>query len=543
MTIIGDYKSYKKYDILYPQWKSNLDLAEAKRAKYLKNNPQDINPEDLQRSHALLRAIDIMDEASQKNAEDMEVITESIVGLGLEFAMTIGAGLGFIVSLTTPVKNFFAKFAQKGKKSAIMSSVISTSGGMILGTASAFPLYAWAARAEVSASRRGRFEAMRTDLNNPKTFAVLTPEQEEELKLLLNSQQPEKKKFPNPIKSIKESWHSLKEMAFDSKEYKIQKLIFDTQLKKDSSLIGSELTEKEIEDAKRDQQLLINLVEKIDIASQDYAENAELATSILTTSIFALGTIFSLLYEKAAKKLGLKSSAIPGILSIAAMLGSSIFAAQIQKEASRVGRFKVKQELFEHPEKLCYVSDEKAQSIGDIKVPKYKKEGFFKFLSNAWKNNKEYQKWKKSEGIKDKQIAHAIEKLDLSEEQIKDAVRLQQNTFKTFNKVDEKSQKYSESIEALGQALQQPQGIICGTLGSAIGLKYLFKTQTSKNSSEIVSGGIKYFTSIFLSCLPLVGTNAYITKEQKKASRVADMLAINELSDYRHFADYSRFKQ
>ena len=38
--------------------------------------------------------------------------------------------------------------------------------------------------------------------------------------------------------------------------------------------------------------------------------------------------------------------------------------------------------------------------------------------------------------------------LELSEEQLKDARRLQHNTFKTFNKVDEMSQRYSEDIEA-----------------------------------------------------------------------------------------------
>ena len=48
--------------------------------------------------------------------------------------------------------------------------------------------------------------------------------------------------------------------------------------------------------------------------------------------------------------------------------------------------------------------------------------------------------------------------------------------------------------------------------------------------------------AVLLSVLPSLGINAYITKEQKKASRVADMLAIDEMADYRHFADYSRFK-
>ena len=53
---------------------------------------------------------------------------------------------------------------------------------------------------------------------------------------------------------------------------------------------------------------------------------------------------------------------------------------------------------------------------------------------------------------------------------------------------------------------------------------------------------IKYISTILLSTLPSIGINAYITKEQKKASRIANMLAINEMQDYRNFADYSRFK-
>ena len=39
-----------------------------------------------------------------------------------------------------------------------------------------------------------------------------------------------------------------------------------------------------------------------------------------------------------------------------------------------------------------------------------------------------------------------------------------------------------------------------------------------------------------LSLIPAFIINAIITKEQKKASRIADMKAIEELSDYRKFA-------
>lgn len=542
MSIIGDYKSYKKYEVLYPEWKNKYDLAEAKRVEYLKRNPEDVNPDDLQRSHALLRAIDIMDEASQQKAEDMEVITEQVVGMGMELALSVGAGLGFVVSLLKPVKNFFAKFAQNGKKSAMLASMVSMTGGMLISTAAAFPLYAWAARAEVSASRRGRFESMRTDLANPKIFAVLTPEQEKQVNEALAKVPKKKTKIPNPIKSLKENIHSVKEMAFDSPEYQYQKAMFEYQLRQDTDLIGSELTEKEIEDAKRDRQILTKLVEKIDIASQDYAENAELATSTLTTCAFGFGALFSLLYDKIASKLNMKARVLPHILSLTAVVGSGIFAASIQKEASRVGRFKVKQELLKNPEKLYYVSDEKAEGIEDVEPKTYKKPGMIKFLMNAWKNDREYKKWKKNEGEREKVLVKTLEQLDMSEEQIRDAKRLQHNTFKTFNAVDENSQKYSESVEALGQALQTPLAVVFSTIGAAVGLKYLSKAMKSNSVAAQTSGFVKYAIAIIASSLPLVGVNAYITREQKKASRVADMLAINELSDYRQFADYSRIK-
>ena len=79
-------------------------------------------------------------------------------------------------------------------------------------------------------------------------------------------------------------------------------------------------------------------------------------------------------------------------------------------------------------------------------------------------------------------------------------------------------------------------------VGVAIGSKFLIKGLNSKIPSEQALGWIKYFMTAIGFTLPSIGINACITKEQKKASRVANMLAINEMQDYRNFADYSRFK-
>jgi len=541
MSMYGDYKAYRKHAPQYADWKALRDTAEAKRLEYLRKNSTEIKQEDIQKSKAILRAVDIMDEYSQKRAENAEIATESVVSTGLEIAGTLGVFLGLALSTIKPIGKFIEKVFKNTKNKQLAPVIMSMVFAGLGGTIAAFPLFSWAAKAEVKASRKGRFEAMNKELNDPKTFAILTPEQEEELNTNL-ALLSFKKETKDPFKSFRESWKTIKDISVDSNEYLVQKILFEDSLHENEKYFDKNLTEKEILDAKKDQQLLTKLIEKIDIASQDYAENAELATSALTTSIFALGSLFSLAYAKIASKLKIKSSALPAILGLAAMLGSSIFAAQIQKEASRVGRFKIKQDLIKNPEQLVYVSDEKTKEIKDIEIKQYKKDNIFKFLKNAWKNNKEYQNWKKNEGSIEKNIPEALRGINFTEEQIKDAKRLQQNTFKIFNKVDENSQKYSESIEALGQSVQYPISIVFSIIGLVFGLKHLTKIEKFKKGDDIIMPFVKYVSTVFLATLPSIGINAYITKEQKKASRVANMIAINEMQDYRNFADYSRFK-
>lgn len=538
--MFGDYKSYKKYYPTYSEWKQNKELMNAKREEYLRQNPTDFDLDDLQRSKTILRAVDVMDEYSQKRAEDMEVATETVVSYGLEAALSVGAVLGALASNIKPIKNFLIKHI-KGKHPNVLAPIVSGAAGALVATLAAFPLFAWAARAEAKASRKGRFEAMRKDLANPKTFAVLTPEQEARLNenLAMLSTKKEKK---NPFKSFGEGWRTVKEMVVDSPEYVYQKMLFEEELVKDAQHFDKELTAQEIEDAKRDQQLLTKLVEKIDIASQDYAENAELATSALITTGFAFSGLFTFAYEKLAKAMKWKVSSVPSIVGTLAMLGATIYAASMQKQAARVGRFKAKQDLMKNPSQLVYVRDEKTNEITDVQIKEEKKTSILKFLLEAGKNNKEFKKWQKTEGAREKNLSKALENIELTDEQYKDAIRLQHNTFKTFNKVDEKSQKYAESLEALGQSIQYPLTFICSTIGVVLGLKHLKGMDKVKTAAEMSLPMMKYMSTILISTLPTILINAFITKEQKKASRVADMLAINEMQDYRNFADYSKYK-
>ena len=545
MSTFGDYKLYKQYEPVYPKWRSERNLLEAKRQEYVKQNPEIINEADIKKGRALIRAIDIMDEYSQKRAENMEVATESIVGSGLELTMLGGAALGGLFGSLKPVQKLMCKFikGQNPKKLKLLSIGIPAVIGAMVGTLAAFPLYAWAAKAEVGASRKGRFEAMRKELSSPNGFAVLTEEQNlEALKRAQNIQLEEDKK--HKLFNIGGGLASLKDMAIDSKEYKRQRKEFELALAEEEQHYDDKLTDEQILDAKKDQQLLTKLVDKIDIASQDYAENAELAAGILITGILGCGALGDLILNKALTALKVKSapviSVITKVLTLAAGIGASIFSAQISKQASRVGRFKAKQELLNNPTNFVYVDNKDASNLQGVEAMPEKKQGFVDFLKEAWKNNEEYNKYVKGEGKDEKRFFKAIETLELTPEQIKDAKRLQKNTFKTFNKIDENSQKYSESIEALGQAAAYPIILLFSMAGAAIGVKYLSKSDAAKNSVDKISNLTKYMLTILLSTVPATLINAYITKEQKNASRVANMLTINEMKDYRAFADYTK---
>lgn len=538
MSMFGDYKSYRLYEPAYPEWKKNLDLMEAKRLAYIEKHPEIINKDDIQRGKILLRAIDIMDEYSQKKAENMEAATEPIISMGLELAGFAGMGIGAFLGSFKQIGSFFARFMPKGNKYKKMVGIgVPAAIGLLAGSLAAFPLMAWGAKAEVGASRKGRFEAMRSELDNSKGFAILTEEQTAEAEKLAKEVVLEEDKKKKVTEKLSNGFHTIKDMAMDSDEYKTQRKQFELELEEDKKNLDNELTEEETVNAKKDQQLLTKLVEKIDIASQDYAENSELATQ---TGILLAGSLGGITYfgvDKLLRAIKIKSenkiSIIIKSLSIAAFAAMGIFAAQINKHASRVGRFKVKQELMNNPNNFVYVSDEQANEITDARVKPREKMNIFSFLVKAYKDNKEYMKYKKTIGKDERKFYKAAENLELSEQQLSDAKRLQKNTFRTFNKVDENSQKYAESVEALGQSLAYPISLIFTMVATVFAVPYLFKAMSTK--AEKIANYTKYFGIVMLSTIPAMIINMLITKEQKKASRIADMKAINELDDYRLF--------
>lgn len=544
-----NYLNYRKHKPDYKSWKENRENLEAKRLAYIEKNNIKPDEADIKRTQAVLDAVDVMDEYSQSRAEDMELVvqgaTQSVGGIAAYVTM----GAGFLLGFLGPCKKIAEKFAPKSEMARVMFwPILASAVGAVLLQMGLSP---WGAKKETEASKKGRFEAMKGDLASENHFAILTPEQEkqrDEIAKGIKIDKKEAKKTVNANKKMPGFFKSIKILTTNDEEFEKQRKEFREKVKQDEANFETvKLSEEEIKEAKKDQQLAQNIIQKIDIASQDYAEDAELATGTMQTlflgggGILGIGLNQILQLCKVSKQ---KSSIISAIVGGGSALVGMFAAVKIQKQASRVARFKVKQDFKQNPQKCMYIDDEtikqNEKSLDDKKVAEIqnglnKKRGFFENLKQIIKDNKEYNDYLNSdEFIAKKQKVKALDEIKLTPEQQKRAKQLQHNVFKMFNKLDEKSQVYSESTEALGEVVQS---VVSGLLMFPVTMAMLKFGESAQATSKMEC----FKPLVKLIPLTIVTTivSAIVTKEQKQASRVAGMLAIDETKDYRNFADYS----
>ena len=551
MGIFADYKLYKEYEPQYADWKAAKDLSEAQKLEYLKNNPIDEKTKnaEIQRGKALLNALDVMDEYSQSRAENMEVATSQAMGTAAYSVNILGIALGTASLKLKSVQNGLNKLIKTFPKLKNYIFFIPGAIGLLGSMAVAMCLQGWAAGKEVGASRKGRFEAMKNELSDVKNFAVLNDEQKAKQEKIASTIQTtgdmkkgtsaKNSNMINPLNALK----VFKEMADSDEQFDEERKAFNESLYNGADN-SKQLSKTDIENAKKDQQLLHNIIEKVDMASQDYAENVELATASVTSIGLAGGLLTGWIANQVIKVLKITNSKVvkylPTAIGAAFSIGTAIAAASLQKQASRVGRYLAKKEIEKDMNNFVYVDENKTKDIKDVKVEKKKKPNFFKFIIQAFKNDAEYKKYLKTKGVENIKKQMALKDIDLTPEQIKEAKRLQKNSFKAFSKLDEKSQKYAESIEAVGEVIGAPISAAGGLIGMLIGLAFTKKMLKSCDLTKISK--LKLFLptigGTLLGVIPGIINNIYFTKQQKQASRVAHMLALNEMQDYKNYVDY-----
>ncbi|MBR3604432.1 MAG: hypothetical protein IKL52_00195, partial [Candidatus Gastranaerophilales bacterium] len=357
MSKISDFFEYKKHQPDYKDWKDNRETQTAKKVAYIKSNPikSDEFNKEVERAKIVLDAVNVMDEYSQSRAEDMEEVTVGAETAVTEVGTYLGMGLG---ALTLFLTNGFQELKNliNGQKASIARLA---PAGIVVGAcviASSVIAKFWSAKKQIEASREGRMEAMMNDLSSVNQFALLDEKQKKEVEEKAKSIHVDKKEAKKAVSATRGLGiiSSLKTIFSNNHEIDSKRIEFNKKMKEEEEKINSvKLTPQQELEAKKDKELIQTIVEKIDIASQDYAESAELVTNTISTVSLGVGGGAFVLAEKLLTKLkfSAKNSKLgSAILGLGIIIGGALLGAKIQKQASRVGRFKARQELLNNPE-------------------------------------------------------------------------------------------------------------------------------------------------------------------------------------------------
>ena len=238
-------------------------------------------------------------------------------------------------------------------------------------------------------------------------------------------------------------------------------------------------------------------------------------------------------YTYAISTKGVRTKAIALLGATVSGIIGALIGLKLQKASARAGRFLAKRELEEDPQNFIGYSDEELKQVENIKGEKASFGQRFKeyitFIPRVVGEYFEYQKYVKTNAAKSRALKEELVKLDVSEEQLKDAKNIQRKMFNTFEKVDDKSQEYSESVEAAVE-LAKPVIISLG-LVTMISPFAIFIAQIARGKITPSSAIEKLtkFLSNHTDFLKGKKANNYLTKVKDNFNYV---ISDSKISDY-----------
>ena len=272
-------------------------------------------------------------------------------------------------------------------------------------------------------------------------------------------------------KDVQEAYDNLLKQKPDTEEYKAAKKAFEAAHKKHFDPWGYwySIQEKEIKP-------LLDQLDRLPFDLNSSDERSKLYKSIdaihnkysnildkneVKKSAFAeIKSNFKEFYtkilsSKMGRNIGLFGAIGTGVTS---MIGL-ILALKLQKNAARAGRYNAKEELRNNPQEFISYSEEEMKQVENVKAEEktmgQKFKEYMTFIPTAWKHYRAYDNYIKGELKDTKALKEELKKLDVSEEQLREGKNLQRKLFNTFEEIDDKSQEYSENMEAASDISMQ----------------------------------------------------------------------------------------
>jgi hypothetical protein len=582
----------------YPAWDQQEKLKTLKQQQLLAKNPptKQQTAEAKEYSRVMVEAINKMDQYSIDKSEDVVSLTQPVVdvldGL-LPFAVLGIAGLAsqvpsvkkwatdsslklkdWLVELK-PIKNKpdwipKIKEAFSGDNGALIVGILATAGLQVVAGFALAIVDAIAVRGlEKEASRVARFQAREQVLDDPRNFVNYTPEQLAEAKAEAkesHEKEPKKVKSLNPFVMFGESLKTAEELTKQHTSYERWKTNFTAkETEALTKLDPQTVSEKEKQESLVDQNRITTVIKQVELKSQKYLANVEMLVNLSSILFLGSGILIGGVIEKGIEiaqhrkllpddgKSAVLAWSKKGVtygLPILGAIVASTYGIKIQKEAAKVGRFKAKQDLLKHPEAFIALSDEQKQGNGFVKPAPVEKKSWTEslkdqihFFLNLNKDFDAYKKHEKEVAPKEYQLNEALKDVDITPEQLKKAKKLQHRAFYAFEKMDEKTQRYSDDVEGgagiitsvvskLTEQLTMLGTVIFFPLFLAQSIKKAENAEgTGHKIAHMIPSGTWLYGLSLLASLPIYATTIWAAQMKKTAAQVGVMLSMKELDD------------
>ncbi len=561
----------------YKVWELEQQKKEKQNEELRKKYPP--TPKELEHAkqygRTIVNVINTMDQHSIDKSEDASVALGYTL-LPLDIAlMAAGWGLGTLAGKQISKSKFGTKLANiKPFWGPI---------GFVLMQAIFLPIInIYQSKVTKQASRIARFQTRENDLKDSRHFVIYNDEQIKEAEKIADTlpeiKEKRQDKFTkntfNPIESYNKTKKTVNELNKDDARYQQWKKEYQkTEEQKKELFKILNPSKEELSKAEKDRDVMLNTIKKIENNALEYYNNMEMASYVINSIIcsvsMGIGLGISALFGVIQKNIkSLKNSKMANAIKIMPFIAST-FAPLIAlaptnkliKDAARIGRFKAKQELLNNPENFIAYDDEQKNTVSAQELPKKKSKGLvtrFKedllALKQLRKDAKEYKNYMNTEHKKELKLQEASKQIKISNEQKINAINLQRKAFQSFEKMDEKAQRFTDDTDA---AVDSSRIIIGAAIALSVKLASIFisgKEITKINGNKVPEKFSEAFKIIFTKKLtgkailgllipffvptfikiPMVIKGVQIKKD---AGKIGVMTAMQDLDDPKNFLD------
>ena len=537
MEILAKKLPYIKLESKYKDWKAREDLRDAREQLYKKHadlNTPEINYRQ-KKAKAVADNILMLDNYVYDKAEDVEAVFATVnvqLLAGVSALATLPkAVLKLIpvlekqkstVNIANALKNYKNKTIKIASKTIPMPKLVT---GLVAGISAL--IYAHGVTkstiAQLSATRRAKFEGLTTKFNNDTDYAVLTPEQENEIsKQLQDKNNPlnKEKEIKTPILSkiwsrinVRKSLKETKNLTIKNEEYIRDKAKFEKELNNPKNI-----------SSKENKKILEDMIKQVDLKSEDDLERMEKIVNVGYSSLFVGGFLEYLISDKLVDLLKIKIPVIKQsakiLIPLVTYLVMNKNIASIQNRAIKATHYKNLKNFAENKENFVDVPP----NFAKVTPQEPKKQNLFKFLKGMYKDIKDYEKYEETE-LKDLNKRHELKKsIHLTPEQKEEAQMLRKNTQFTIHTEADNRNHFAQGVEAISEIALAPFEILSTALGAFLG---------SKAGAHCKSGAMKKIymaLGAVIAFIPTAIVEIMTTAEQKKALRIASMSTIEEMN-------------